>query len=122
MPGSAGVVPSAGNAGGPALDETCNAVVDAVTGGSVEIANDAVTSIDEHWSTEKVNDHLRASFLTMSNKVGAAAAQAGDPQLRATVQKVADKLAKGGRSNSPDKFLQKDFQSLSPELDKLCNA
>ncbi|MFD0522604.1 hypothetical protein [Paractinoplanes durhamensis] len=105
---------------GPTKNEVCLNVTKIVIDGSVQIADNAVKSIDERWSTKKVNDNLRTAFGDMATKVKAQADGVTDPELKAAVEKTAAELAEGGKSSKPDVFLQKDFQTLSKDLDKSC--
>ncbi|MEU4240253.1 hypothetical protein [Actinoplanes sp. NPDC026619] len=107
---------------GPASTETCSAVIKIVIDGSVGIADDAVKSIDEHWSRKKVDDNMRTRFRAMSEKVAAEAPQISDPELKAAVQKTADELAAGAKSSKPETFLKKDFQTLGKDLDSHCKS
>ncbi|GIM89557.1 hypothetical protein [Paractinoplanes toevensis] len=107
---------------GPTRNEVCTEVTKVVIDGSVQIADNAVKSIDERWSTKEVNDHLRTSFGDMAKKVRAQAEAVADPELKAAVEKTAAELAQGAKSSKPDDFLAKDFQTLSKDLDKACGA
>ncbi|GIF20854.1 hypothetical protein BJ973_001240 [Actinoplanes tereljensis] len=105
---------------GPTKNEVCTNVTKIVIDGSVQIADNAVKSIDERWTTKQVNEHLRASFGDMAKKVQAQASEVADPELKAAVEKTAAELAEGAKSTKPDTFLAKDFQTLSKDLDKSC--
>jgi hypothetical protein len=120
--GAAATTTAAPTPTGPTRNEVCTEVTKVVIDGSVQIADNAVKSIDERWSTKEVNDHLRTSFGDMATKVKAQAEGVADPELKAAVEKTAAELAKGARSSKPDDFLAKDFQTLSKDLDKTCGA
>lgn len=107
---------------GPDNDEVCGAVNAAVTAGSVEIADNAVKSIDERWSTKESDKRLRASFRAMAGKVETQAARAADPELKAAVDLAADRLGRGARAANPGKFLQNDFPTVTKEMDKICRG
>ncbi len=119
---SPAAAPSPAAPAGPSNDEVCIAVSKALIDGSVDIADDAVKSIDESWSTKKVNDELRASFSAMAKKVRAQAARTTDPALKASVEATAAELVEGAKTSKPGAFLEKDFQTLTKGLDKTCGS
>jgi hypothetical protein len=118
----AATAPSSAAPAGAGSDEVCKNVTMILIDGSVAIADNAVKSIDERWSTEKVADELRNSFDDMAGKVSAEAGKATDPQLRAVVDRTAAELAKGAEAADPNGFLEKEFQTVSKDLDKACGA
>jgi hypothetical protein len=105
---------------GPSTSEVCMAVSKALIDGSVDIADDAVKSIDERWSTKKVNAELRASFGAMAKKVQEQADWTTDPALKASVEATAAELVEGSKTSKPGAFLNKEFQTLTKDLDKTC--
>jgi len=105
---------------GRSKNVVCSSVSVDLADGSVEIADNAVKSIDERWSEKKVGTELKKSFGKMAVKVKAEAADVSDPVLKAAVEKVAADLVKGSKSADPNRFLQKDFQTLTKSLDKAC--
>jgi hypothetical protein len=111
-------VPSSAAPAGPSTDESCAAVTRILIDGSVEIADNAVTSIDERWSSKKMADTLRDSFGAMADKVSAEAPKVTDPDLKAAVDRTAAELEKGAASADPNGFLDKEFQTVSKDLDK----
>ena len=117
---SPAAAPSSAAPAGPGNDEVCIAVSKALIDGSVDIADDAVKSIDESWSTKKVNDELRASFSAMAKKVREQAGRTTDPALKASVEATAAELVEGSKTSKPGAFLEKDFQTLTKGLDKTC--
>ncbi|GIE94235.1 hypothetical protein [Paractinoplanes rishiriensis] len=118
----AATTPSSAAPAGPGTGETCKNVTMILIDGSVEIADNAVKSIDERWSTKKIADELRNSFGDMAGKVSAEAGKVTDPELKAVVDKTAAELAKGAEAANPNGFLDKEFQTVSKDLDKACGA
>lgn len=118
-PASAAPSPSAAPSG-PSRVDVCTKVSTTLADGSVEIADNAVTSIDERWSSKKVDAELRKSFGAMGRKLTAQAAGITDPELKASVEKTAAELGRGARSAKPSAFLQKEYQELGKYMDKVC--
>lgn len=105
---------------GPTTDQTCKAVTMALIDGSVDIADDAVKSIDERWSRKKVADELRKSFGDMAEKVSAEADRAVDPALKTAATEAAAELTEASKGADPEGFLNKEFQTLTKDIDKTC--
>ena len=112
--------PASPSPAGPTKDETCAAVTKSLIDGSVGIADDAVKSIDEHWSSKKVADKLRARFAGMAAEVNAQVPRISDPELKAAVRETAGELAEGATTAKPEAFLKNDFQTLGKRSDKVC--
>jgi hypothetical protein len=129
-PGAAETPSAAGSASASAApadtkantDEVCTAVNKDLIDGSVQIADDAVKSIDEHWTQAEQNTNLKKNLHAISVKVAAEADKATDPEMRKTITDTAAKIEAGAKRSDALAYMQKEFVALTKDFDTKCGV